>query len=80
MSQARTSRGRVLAYTMIVADSECHSEIKGYLPFTRGGVAGPETREVSNSQANPLSSSHGRASGWPGLSLVRPPGSGSEST
>lgn len=30
---------------MIVADSECHSEIKGYLPFTRGGVAGPETRE-----------------------------------
>lgn len=45
MSRARTSRGRVLAYTMIVADSECHAEIKGYLPFTRGGVAGPETRE-----------------------------------
>lgn len=63
MSGARTSRGRVLAYTMIVADSECHAEIKGYLPFTRGGVAGPETQEVSNSRAKPLSSNHGRSLG-----------------
>lgn len=46
---------------MIVADSECHAEIKSYLPFARGGVADPETREVSNSRAKPLSSSHGRA-------------------
>lgn len=43
--RALTSRGQVQAHTMIVADSECHAEIKGYLPFTRGGVAGPGTRE-----------------------------------
>lgn len=63
VSRALTSGGRVLAHTMIVADSECHAEIKGYLPFTRGGMAGPETQEVSNNRAKPLSSSHSRASG-----------------
>lgn len=56
--RARTSRGWVLAHTMIVADSECGAEIKSYLPFARGGVDGPGTEEVSNRRAMPLFSSH----------------------
>jgi hypothetical protein len=39
---------------MIVADSECRAELKGYLPFARGGVGGSGTGEVSRSRATSL--------------------------
>lgn len=49
MHGSSASGAWVLVHTMIVADSECRAELKGYLPFARGGGGGdPQAEEVSS--------------------------------
>lgn len=60
---------------MIVADPECRSELKGYLPFARGGVGDPGAGEVSGGRATPHFPERSSL-GLSGAESARPPGAG----